>query len=107
MKEVELRKHSTCNLCGQKIGHTGLPLFWRVTIDRFGLQRDAIMRQDGLTAMLGGNALLAMHMGTNEDLAKPAMEPVTLTVCESCAIERGVPVAVMAMEMETKEEEDD
>lgn len=66
MKETELRKFSTCNLCGQKIGHTGLPLFWRVTVERFGLQIDAIKRQDGLTAILGGNAFLAMHMGVND-----------------------------------------
>lgn len=97
MKEGELRQHAKCNLCGRLIGESRLPLFWTVTIQRYGLKLDAIQRQDGLTAMLGGNALLAMHMGTNEDLAAPVMEPVTLTVCETCAIEAKVPVAVMAL----------
>ena len=38
MKEAELRRYATCSLCGQKIGHTGLPLFWTVTIERFGVE---------------------------------------------------------------------
>ncbi len=41
MKERELREHATCSLCRQKIGHTGLPLFWVVRIERFGI--DAAM----------------------------------------------------------------
>jgi len=30
MKEAELRKHADCSACSNKIGHTGLPLFWVV-----------------------------------------------------------------------------
>lgn len=84
MKEAELRRYATCSLCGQKIGHTGLPLFWTVTIERFGVDMQAVQRQQGL-AMFLGSAALAMHMGADEQMARRVMEPVTLSVCESCA----------------------
>lgn len=86
MKEDELRAHADCALCRKKILHGGIPLFWTVTLERFGVKLDAARRQDGLAMMLNGNAFLARHMGTNEDMAVPVMEPVRLAVCESCAV---------------------
>jgi len=85
MKEAELRKHSTCSLCRKPIGHTGLALFWRVTVERFGVDLRAVKRQDGLAAYMGSSALAAA-MGTDEDMAVPVMDPVTLTACEVCAM---------------------
>lgn len=95
MKENELRQHATCGLCSKAIGHTSLPMFWVVTIERHGLNRDALMRQQGLAMQLGGNAALAHVMGPDEDMTVPLMEPVKVTICETCAVERGVPVAAM------------
>lgn len=96
MKEAELRKHAKCTLCNRGIGHRGgLPLFWRVTIERFGVDLNAAKRLDGLAAMLGSPALASV-MGPNEDLAKPVMDPAVLTVCESCAVETFRPVAELA-----------
>lgn len=94
MKERELREHSTCSLCSKPILHTGLPLFWRVTVERFGIDMAAMRRQTGL-AMTLGSAPLAGVMGPDEDMAKPMMEPVKLTVCESCAVDRALPVAAL------------
>ena len=95
MKRAELLKHAKCSLCGKGIGHTGLPLFWRLTVERFGVDIRAAQRQDGLGAFLGSHALAAV-MGPDEDLAKPMMEaPAVLTVCESCGVERGLPVAAL------------
>ena len=45
MKERELREHATCSLCNQRIGHTGLPLFWTVKIERLTAERDDLRRQ--------------------------------------------------------------
>lgn len=84
MKEAELRKYAKCSICGRLIGHTGLPLFWTVRIERFGIDMRAVQRQDGLSAFLG-SASLAGVMGPNEDMAQRLMEPVTLSVCETCA----------------------
>lgn len=85
MKERKLRKHATCSLCMQKIGATGLPLFYRVTLERFGLRLDAIRRQAGLEMSLNGHVALAQAMGPNEEIAVPMMETLVLVVCEPCS----------------------
>lgn len=95
MREAELRQHATCSLCQKKILSGGLPLFWRVRIERFGVDLAAVRRKTGLEMMLG-DARLAMMMGPDEDLAAAMMEPVTITVCEACACESATPVAVLA-----------
>lgn len=96
MKERELRQHATCSLCRQKIGHTGLPLFWTVKIEHFGIDAAAVQRQQGLAMMLGGNGALALAMGPDEEMTMPMMDPVTLTVCERCAVSGDLPVAALA-----------
>lgn len=95
MKEAELRRHLTCNLCSRQIGHTGLPLFWRVTVERFGIDARAVRRLHGLGEFLGSHQLASV-MGPDEELAKSLMEPVKATVCEACALGKGLPVAVVA-----------
>lgn len=102
MKERELRQHATCSLCKEKIGHTGLPLFWRVKIERFGIDMHAVQRQTGLAMMLGGNAAIAAAMGPDEDLAKVIYE-VTLTVCEDCAVNTMVPISSLTELAEQEE----
>ena len=97
MKEQELREFAICAICGEKIGHTGLPLFWRVRIRRYGMKLDAVQRQQGLTMFLGGHAELAAVMGPNEDMAEQISE-IEITVCESCATEKRLPVAALAEE---------
>ena len=103
MKQTELRP---CCLCGKGLMHTGLPLFWRVSIERMGVDMNAVRRQAGLEQMLGSPAL-AFHMGLQEDLAKPVDEqPTTGLVCEECAINGAVCVASLseAMTKATKKE---
>ena len=86
MKENELRLYVICSVCHQPIGHTGLPLFCKVTIERVGILAEPIRRQDGLTAVLGGNAALAQVMGTDEEMTE-SIATVTLSVCEGCYLE--------------------
>ena len=105
MKERELRAAATCGLCGKKIGHTRLPLFWRVTIERWGIKANAVMRQAGLEMMMGGNVGLAQAFSPDEDMAVRVMDPVTITVCETCAVEKAVPVMVMLPDEDEKPEE--
>lgn len=83
MKEKELRECATCAVCGKKIGKTGMPMFWRVRIERHGIDGNAMRRQIGLEMMLGSVAI-AQAMGPDEDMTTPLMEPVTFTVCEDC-----------------------
>lgn len=95
MKERELRDHATCDVCGNKIGASKLPVFSVVTLRRFRVRLDAIRRQDGLTAMLGGHAGLAMAMGPDEDLAEEYADPLELTICATCQLERELTIAEM------------
>lgn len=87
MKEQELRTRATCCVCNEKIGNAHpLGLFFKVTIERLMIDVNACRRQTGLE-MLIGNVGIAQAMGQDEDLAKTVMEPVTVTVCETCALE--------------------
>ena len=96
MRELELREHATCLVCGKRIGTSGLPMFWIVRIERHGVKLDAIQRQDQLAGFLGGQAGLARVMGPDEDMTTPLMDPVELTVCEICGTGRQVCVAELA-----------
>lgn len=87
MKEKELRKIIKCAFCGKPFGHTQIPLFWRVSVQRFGVNLDAMKRQDGLSALLGGNVTLANAMGADEEIANPMTDKIEFTVCEECADE--------------------
>lgn len=82
MKEKELRAAAECGICHKKIGASSLPMFWRVRIERHAIDLAALQRQQGLGLMIGG--ALAMVMGPDEELTKPLMEPVEITVCEPC-----------------------
>ncbi len=92
MKRAELLKHTMCDVCHQRIGSSGLPLFWRVRVERFGIDLKAVKRQDGLGAFMGHG--IAAVMGPDEDMATQILD-VTLTVCEPCAMEQ--PVTAVAM----------
>ncbi|MFA4971795.1 MAG: hypothetical protein WC683_04230 [bacterium] len=95
MKQDELRKHSKCSNCGKVITHTGLPLFWTITIERHGIKVNTLIRQGGLAALLG-SAELARVMGTDEDVTQQMMDPVTVTLCEPCATEKQLCIAELA-----------
>jgi hypothetical protein len=82
VKEKELRECATCAICGNKIGRSGMQMFWRVRIERHGIDEGAVQRATGLGMMLGAG--LAAVMGPDEEMTKPLMDPVTRTVCEDC-----------------------
>lgn len=64
--------------------HTGLPLFWRIKIDRFGIDSKAVQRQAGLEMMIG-NAQIAKVISPETEFAKTIMETKTVILCEQCA----------------------
>lgn len=61
MREDELRAHATCEICRKKLGQTGMPIFWRLKIERHGLLQAPLLRQQGLGMQIGGR--LAAVMG--------------------------------------------
>ena len=92
MKEIELRRHLKCDCCGNVINHSGIPIFWKVKVDRFMVDASAVNRQRGLGLFLGSQSLASV-MGPDEDLAKSIMDPREITLCDECAVTR--PIAVV------------
>ena len=83
---MELRKFANCGVCDNKILSSGIPMFWRVTLERFGVEMKAVDRQQGLTMFMGGSALLANVMGADEEMTTSMLDqPIRFTVCEKCA----------------------
>ena len=91
MKQDEIKP---CCKCGKGVMHTGLPVFWQVTIQRMRIDVGAVQRQHGLEMMLG-SPLLAFHMGPQEDMIKPLFDANTAWLCEKCAIEN---INIMAID---------
>ena len=94
MKERELRTHARCDMCKSKIGESIIPLFWVVKIERHGIDLKVTRRQQGFGMMIG--AELAMVMGPDEEMTIPMMEPLILTVCETCGVESTQCITSMA-----------
>lgn len=55
--------------------------------------------------MLGGHAELAQIMGTDEEMTSPLLDEVEITVCETCATERSLPLMAMIPEENSESEE--
>lgn len=85
-----------CAICRKGLMHTGLPLFWRVSIERMAVDVRKVREQAGLEMMLG-SVPLARVMGNDSNLAKPVHEqPTELLVCEHCAVNQSTVVAHLA-----------
>jgi hypothetical protein len=82
-EESELRLYAKCSMCTKLIGHTGLPLFWRVTLEQFGV-------------LGGGSAALAMAMGPDEEMTQVMTEKLTLSICADCATRPVLMIAAAA-----------
>jgi len=104
MREEELRENAICFICKKRIGHSGLPVFWTMVIERHALKLGAIQRQDGLGMMLGHSGL-ARIMGTNEEMTVSMLGPVRITVCETCASFKDIRLMDVAMRAEEQSDE--
>ena len=84
LKEDDLLKLGNCQVCGKQQLEGGEISFYKIEITRAGFDARALKRRLGLEMQMG-NAMLARHMGPNEDLAKIIDGPHTVFVHESCA----------------------
>ena len=96
MKEQELRQAAVCGLCHRKVLESGIPLFYRIRIERHGINLGAVQRQAGLEMQLGNSVRLAQVMGPDEEMTRPMMEPIEFTVCEECSTNQRHCVARLA-----------
>jgi len=105
MNEIELRKAAKCGLCGKKVGESGIPLFYRVRIERLGINLAAVRRQSGLEMMLGGSVALAQALSPEGEMTTQVMKPFEFTVCETCSTQDHCLAAMVEMAMPPDEEE--
>lgn len=103
MKQSEIQK---CVVCNKGVMHTGIPLFYKVTFSRMGIDAGAVQRQSGLEQMMGGAAALASIMGPNEDIASPIDGEDTVLICEECSC-KPIVLAEIAERVALREEEVD
>lgn len=76
-----------CAICHRGMMHAGMPVFYRLKVERLGLDMQAIRRQHGLEMMMGAAAPLASIMGPNETMATVIDGPHTILICETCTHE--------------------
>lgn len=75
-----------CALCGKGMMHTGLPLFWRVRIERMSIDSRAVQRAHGMEQYMDGVIALA-RVFEDPDIATPIAGQTTALVCETCALQ--------------------
>lgn len=97
---MQRKDFKPCAGCGKGVMHTGLPLFYRVRVERMGVDRTAAQRQHGLEQFLGSVAL-ADVMGDGAPVASPlANAPCELLLCEACAVDPNAPPLAALIERE-------
>lgn len=87
LNEKQLREVCKCSSCGKGVMNTGLPLFWVVKVERYGIDHSAIQRQNGLEQMMGGCVALAQVLSPGETMAKQLIDK-KLSFCEDCMHEK-------------------
>jgi hypothetical protein len=83
-----------CANCGKGVAHTGLPLFWRVRIERMGIDNVAVQQTHAMEGFFMGNVVIARAF-QDPEIAKPITPGTTVLVCEECALRPSV-LAVLA-----------
>ena len=93
-----------CAGCGRGVAHTGLPLFWRVKLERMGINHRAVQQADAMERYMGGAVALA-RVFEDPEIAKPieGIEAKTVLVCEQCAIAPNKPLALLAEQTDEAE----
>ena len=95
MKEKELRQG--CALCDKGIFNAGpFQLIYKVTMEPFMADHDAIARQSGLEQMMGGanpagaGVALAQALGPNDDMANSWDDKRSVLLCGNCVEEHRI-----------------
>jgi len=84
-----------CIFCGKGMMHDGNILFFKVSIQRMGINMNAVKEQHGLEIMLGSPAIASV-MGPDSDIAKPIGIQAKGLICDTCACDKKTVLAQMA-----------
>lgn len=98
MRRAELIAAAQCAACRRKVGEASFPTFYRLTLERHGLNLPALRRAHG-EELLMGSPFLAAALGADEDLTIRVMDPATITICEDCSTQALI-IAALAEQAE-------
>lgn len=85
LKAEELRQSGPCGICGRGLMADRCITFYRLTVQQFVIDVNAVRRSVGL-AMTLGSGDLARVMGPDEYLAVAPCPARPLIVCQTCAV---------------------
>lgn len=103
MKKKDIK---LCAFCGEGMMHDNNILFYRVKIERLGINLRGVQKTHGLETFFGGGragAALAGVMGTDPEIAKVVTSDEAL-ICDECAIEKKIHCVAMLHEMIPEDE---
>ena len=78
-----------CSACGHGLMRNGLPLVWRVTVERIGIDARMVKRQAALETLVGSPAIASV-MTDVSDFGVKIAGPITMIVCEECALKNEI-----------------
>jgi hypothetical protein len=84
---VKARELKPCGMCGKGLMHTGVPLFYRLTIEVMGVNLQAVRERSGLGQLFNGNAALAEVFAPTGEIANRVHEPDVMLVCQPCSLD--------------------
>lgn len=86
LKPVDIAEITPCAACGKALVHDGTPVFYRVEIAQCVLEARNVQTLAGMTAILGGNAMLAAAMSPTTTVARE-IPTQSKYVCQPCLLE--------------------
>ncbi len=75
-----------CAKCGKGLMHSGIPIVWKMTAHRVGVDIRKIDQQAGLELMIG-HAVIAAVLAPAFDYGVAVARPVEFMLCEPCALD--------------------
>lgn len=84
-RAMKQKDFTPCKKCGKGVMHTGIPLFYRITVEQMGVDGNAVRKAHGLEMMLGRAAPLGQVLGLNEDIGIPIGDPSKGLLCMTCS----------------------
>jgi hypothetical protein len=93
MKEKEFIENAVCSQCKKRVMEANPMMFYRLTLETWIPDHNAMQRQIGLGMHLGGHHQIASAFGPNEDMAKQ-MSEVRIPVCMDCMSSSRIPLVM-------------
>lgn len=98
---IDVNDLKPCVRCGKGLMHSGVPIFYQITVASCVVDVANVSRLHGLQMAMGGAAPLAFAFAPDTTVAR-RVEPVPVHfLCHSCALEPAAPLEFI-MEEESR-----